>query len=190
MNIAVKNETQDVPGVHYSLLDPVTDSKGERVADIFIRRPVGGDMRYMPLPGDDDETVKKIEFFSALTGLGLSVLDEMLGDDFDEIDQIVGDMMLEGAKIALGPDGKPASNMHKLLYPVDDLKEITIRRPRAKDYKIRPNNPTGPGDTYRYLATLAGLEEQQIDDLDAADIVAITAIVEATSEKKKRTRRS
>ncbi|RUM42595.1 MAG: hypothetical protein DSY80_06915 [Desulfocapsa sp.] len=174
-----KQVEQKIPGVIYELVEPIVEADNI-TKEVFIRRPTGVDMREMPLPEDPAPIDKKITLFSALTGLTPKILDEMLGDDFDAIDEIVGEMMMEGEK------RRAQNGVLKLLYPTPELTQITVRRPRAKDYKIRPTNPQSTGDTYAYIGVLTGLEEQVIDGFDAADIVAITAVVENSKEKKKK----
>lgn len=61
---------------------------------------------------------------------------------------------------------------------VERIEELTVRRPKAKDLRIMDRPGGDVGKTIELLAALTGQPVKVIDELDQADMEALSAILE------------
>jgi len=59
----------------------------------------------------------------------------------------------------------------------ETVSEVTVRRAKAKDLRVMDRHKGKMGQSLALISALTGLNEKQVDELDAADVTGLSEIV-------------
>ncbi|MTD93119.1 hypothetical protein GIW81_02085 [Hyphomicrobium sp. xq] len=69
----------------------------------------------------------------------------------------------------------------KLAYPIDyqgaTIATLKLRRPKGRDMRFLPDGSSSVEKMFPFFALLAGVEEGVLDEMDAADLTRLGAVV-------------
>lgn len=170
-----KNETGSVS---ITLSEAIVGPTGAPLATLTLRRPIAKDMRAMD--GAKGEIGKSLALAAHLSGVPAPLLDNLDGTDFLELSDGVQSLLQrrEDGGARTNADGTFTLPLPKPIGPDGGITEITVRRAKAKDFRVMDAHKGPIAGTFALASQLSGIAIAILETLDCGDFLELGDAIE------------